>query len=199
MSKELDEIKRIITIHFGALGFLNPSENEQILKDRDKVLNALNELKSIKEANPSEALKSFDYVLNKAFDYGIQATLYNLAIRGYDTEKMLEKQDYLGNRLDDDLDKAKKWLINLKNDNIKQVLLKAQENENKKYLKWEDLEFKEEEQKMKVILNGSIHHLCYFRNMFGTSICIIDNTDITIRRENKDFFNDLHLEVAEDE
>ena len=82
---------------------------------------------------------------------------------------------------------------------LEPALFKAQENENKKYLKWEDLEFKEEEQKMKVILNGSIHHLCYFRNMFGTSLCIIDNTDITIRRENKDFFNDLHLGVAEDE
>ena len=58
--KELEEIKCIVAIHFGALGFLNPSENEQILKDRDNVLNALNELKAIKESNPSEALKCLD-------------------------------------------------------------------------------------------------------------------------------------------
>lgn len=56
MSKELEEIKSIVAIHFGALGFLNPSENEQILKDRDKVLNALTELQSIKEVDSSEAL-----------------------------------------------------------------------------------------------------------------------------------------------
>jgi hypothetical protein len=41
MDKEIEELKNIVVIHFGALGFLNPSENEQILKDRDKVLNAL--------------------------------------------------------------------------------------------------------------------------------------------------------------
>ncbi len=57
MEKELEEIKNIVAIHFGALGFLNPSENEQILKDRDKVLNTINELKAIKEANPTEALE----------------------------------------------------------------------------------------------------------------------------------------------
>lgn len=60
MSKDLEELKCIVAIHFGALGFLNPIENEQILKDRDKVLNALTELQSIKEANPSEALKCLD-------------------------------------------------------------------------------------------------------------------------------------------
>lgn len=60
MSKELEEIKCIVAVHFGALGFLNPIENEQILKDRDKVLNALTELQSIKEASPSEAMECLD-------------------------------------------------------------------------------------------------------------------------------------------
>jgi len=64
MSKELEEIKSIVAIHFGALGFLNPSENEQILKDRDKVLNALQRLESIDNAKPSEALKTLE-VLDK--------------------------------------------------------------------------------------------------------------------------------------
>lgn len=57
MEKEIEELKNIVAVHFGALGFLNPSENEQILKDRDKVLNALNELKAIEESNPSEAME----------------------------------------------------------------------------------------------------------------------------------------------
>lgn len=60
MEKEFKELKNIVAVHFGALGFLNPSENEQILKDRDKVLNALNELKQIKEAKPSEALDKLE-------------------------------------------------------------------------------------------------------------------------------------------
>jgi len=57
MNKELVEIKSIIAIHFGALGFLNPSENEQILKDRDKVLNYLSRFEPIDNVNPSEALE----------------------------------------------------------------------------------------------------------------------------------------------
>ena len=64
MSKDLEEIKSIVAIHFGALGFLNPSENEQILKDRDKVLNALQRLESIDNAIPSEALESLKRIKN---------------------------------------------------------------------------------------------------------------------------------------
>ncbi len=64
MNKELEEIKSIVAIHFGALGFLNPSENEQILKDRDKVLNALQRLESIDNANPSEALNDLQVIEN---------------------------------------------------------------------------------------------------------------------------------------
>lgn len=80
---------------------------------------------------------------------------------------------------------------------IKQALIKAQEMKKKTYLKWEDLEFKDDEQEMKVILNGSVHFLCYYRNMFNEPLCMIDNTGITIWKENKNFFNDLHLERVE--
>ena len=69
MNKELEEIKSIVAIHFGALGFLNPSENEQILKDRDKVLNALSELQSIKDTNPSEALKDLEELGTYRIEY----------------------------------------------------------------------------------------------------------------------------------
>lgn len=62
MEKAFEELKNIVAIHFGALGFLNPSENEQILKDRDKVLNALTELQAIKEAKPSEALEDLEFL-----------------------------------------------------------------------------------------------------------------------------------------
>lgn len=79
---------------------------------------------------------------------------------------------------------------------ITQALLKEQEP--KQYLKWEDLEFKGEEQTMKVILNGSVHFLSYYRNMFSDNLCMIDNTGITIWKENKQFFNDLHLEKVEE-
>ena len=47
---------------------------------------------------------------------------------------------------------------------------------------------------MAVSLNGHLHLLCYYRNMFGEPLCMIDNTGITIWKENKAFFNDLKLE-----
>lgn len=103
MSKELEEIKSIVAIHFGALGFLNPSENEQILKDRDKVLNALNELKAIKEANPSEALGLIKRTCEIYVD-----SLKQRDLIGYD---IIEKQ------------------INEALDAIKQALIKSQEQE----------------------------------------------------------------------
>jgi len=73
---KVEELKNIVAVHFGALGFLNPSENEQILKDRDKVLNALTELKAIKEAKPSEALEGVDILYANALDLTTELTKY---------------------------------------------------------------------------------------------------------------------------
>ena len=163
MSKELEEIKSIVAVHFAALGFLNPFENEQILKDRDRVLNALNELQSIKDAKPSEALKS----LNKMFGYA--------SLDEFSLEEVSE--DY---------------------HRIEQVLLKAQEP--KHYLKWEDLDFDFKDKYMKVKLNGNIYTLRYKRNTlmeFPYAVLEFDNTGITIIDCEKQFFNDLHLEVIE--
>ncbi len=72
----------------------------------------------------------------------------------------------------------------------------AKAQEPKHYLKWEDLEFDRDEQRMKVSLNGSMYVLCYYWNMFG-KLCMIDNTGIVIWEDNKKFFNDLHLEKME--
>lgn len=134
----------------------------------ETVKQALTELQQIKEANPSEALERLE-----------------------DLRKQVSFANSDGCIFDDiykDIIKDIEF--------IKQALLKAQDP--KKYLKWEDLEFKKEEQTMEVILNGSEHFLCYYKNVFG-NLCIIDNPSITIRKENKDFFNDLHLERVVEE
>ncbi len=70
MSREIEEIKSIIFANFGALGFYNPTMNDEILKDRDKVLNYLNRFESIDNVKFSEAsgiLETFenDGLLNK--------------------------------------------------------------------------------------------------------------------------------------
>ena len=58
MSKEKEEIKMLVVTHFGALGFFNPRMNNEILKDRDKVLKFIDRLEAIETSNPSEALEA---------------------------------------------------------------------------------------------------------------------------------------------
>lgn len=66
--------------------------------------------------------KELDDILNKAFDYGVQSTLDNLLLRGYNTKNMLE-QEHLGNRLMKDLDEAKMKMPYMNKDAINQALL----------------------------------------------------------------------------
>ena len=87
---------------------------------------------------------------------------------------------------------------------IKKALLKAQTP--KHYLKWEDLEFKEEGQIIKVILNGSKYKIAYFTDGItehvelatcGEKLRII-GIYVDANSYDKQFFNDLHLERVEE-
>ena len=172
MSKEL-EIFKIIKF---AIEHYCPRQtnNELVLIEK-----ALQRLEAIDNAKPSEALMCFDKIYNT-----INLNWNNDLLRvGIDVRNRSDCYD--GKEMTKCLD------------TIKQALIKAQK-EPKHYLKWEDLQFEDEEQTMKVSLNGSIHRLCYYRNMFSEPLCMIDNTGITIWKENKDFFNDLHLERVEE-
>lgn len=78
--------------------------------------------------------------------------------------------------------------------------LKAKAQEPKKYLKWGDLEFKETH-KIKILMNGNLYNLlCYdekyieIRTIKGEYMLTLDNDN----SEEKQFFNDLHLEVIEE-
>lgn len=95
MEKELEELKSIVLATFGALGFFNPSKNEEILKDRDKVLNALTELQSIKEAKHSEALACLEnlvdyYDVNYDIDDERYQTIKQALLKAQENEKVLE-------------------------------------------------------------------------------------------------------------
>lgn len=84
---------------------------------------------------------------------------------------------------------------------IKNALLKAQEP--KKYLKWEDLEFKEKAIYKRVTLNGELYLLKTYRNfILCFDIVELEKTDGTIlfhiNQYNLQFFNDLHLERVEE-
>lgn len=88
------------------------------------------------------------------------------------------------------------WFFN-QIEKVKQALLKAQEP--KHYLKWEDLEFKEEDQPIEVLLNGEKYYLSVCSIHLPEMYVVLGNSDFEIIITKKQFFNDLHLEVIENE
>lgn len=126
MSKELEALNYVWYNYYTEE--LKQDEVEQIEKNLNIVQNGLKRLEAIDNSIPSEALEELERILNKAFDYGVQSTLDNLLLRGYNTKNMLE-QKYFGKSLAQDLDGAKLNITNLSTDTIKQALLKAQEQE----------------------------------------------------------------------
>lgn len=86
---------------------------------------------------------------------------------------------------------------------IKNYILKEQEP--KQYLKWEDLEFSEEGQTVKVILNESKYKVAYFTDGITEYVDLLTDDErleiigryVDDSPHEKQFFNDLHLEVGE--
>lgn len=130
MSNDLEEIKSLVFIHFGALGFCNPSMNNEIIRDRDKVLKYLDSLEAIDNANPSEALKCLDKLakqieLDEDTDYweikNAHKTVEQALLKAQEQEKVLgvifEKRVNIdvilyGRTLEDYNYYARKWLGN---------------------------------------------------------------------------------------
>ena len=158
-----------------------------LTEDFDTVEKALLELTSIKKAEPSEALKDLQVIENNII------YLLNDCDTNEEVEQCLKD-------------------TKAKISTIKQALLKAQEP--KQYLKWEDLKFTYDEQKIKVKLNGENYTVVYFispanygcngyeyvgilkdDNIVVYSITCYLNTAYLL----KQFFNNLHLEVIENE
>ena len=195
MSKELEEIKSIVAIHFGALGFLNPCENEQILKDRDKVLNALNRLESIDNAEPSEALKKLDdisyLVLNEIDDLKNKELWKSYFNNIKQALIKAEKEHNSINLLMQELD-CKDFA------ELRKYARCGYEKLNKKYLKWEDLEFEDFPKEIEVRIGDNICKLEYRVSMLGNkTVILMGNNKIYLQlfENGKQFFNDLHLEV----
>ena len=100
--------------------------------------------------------------------------------------------------LDEDTDF---WEIRNAHKTVEQALLKAQEQ--KHYLKWEDLKFTTKEQTINVLLNGEKYFVKYrLGYLFGyyetveitTKGCVL----CTLGNLMIQFFNDLHLEKVEE-
>ena len=155
--------------------YYSPNQIPDVDKWHEIIDNALLRLESIDNAEPSEAMKMLESI----------GTI-NLGDNPYvafesDMLKNVYKHEFA---------------------TIKQALLKQQEP--KKYLKWEDLEFKEETQEMKVLLNGKIYVLEYKFYTYEHNVIYLSTLDydkvLTCMGDYSfdiQFFNDLHLERVE--
>ena len=100
-------------------------------------------------------------------------------------------------------------VANLRRDNLilkeQNTELKQKAQEPKHYLKWEDLDFTEENQTMKVLLNGVIYNICFYKfsvvgqnevNLYTKGIHIVTLNSYYL--VDIQFFNNLHLERVEE-
>ena len=97
----------------------------------------------------------------------------------------------------DDLVKEKELLEATIEDLRKEINL-PKEQETKKYLKWEDLVFKEEEQTIEVLLNGEKYSLSVCSIHLPEMYVVLGNSNFEIIITKKQFFNDLHLEMVKE-
>lgn len=191
MTKELEALKRIRQETCPATYMADFDKNECC----DVIEQALLELKSIKEANPSEALKCLEQLAEMADKCWVSCDVYKW--KNTIKQALLKAQEQEQYYFD---------LIQLlKENNMDYYTLKEmfKQQEPKHYLKWEDLEFKEEEQVMDVLLNGKPYVLYFYKlstqsevNMFSVDMHIV--TLNSYYPEDVQFFNDLHLEKVEE-
>ena len=183
ITKELDKVKKIRDmVLYNADGYATlPNEEVNLLI---AIANqSLQRLESIDNAEPSEALECLEWLSHELKTY-----YEHLYITLRDTrEELISKKKKANEHLEV----------------IKQALLKAQEP--KHYLKWEDLEFKDYEQEISVLLNGNKYSVkytllpdddFYMVWIYKENKCIFSLGGKYL--EDKQFFNDLHLEMVEE-
>lgn len=214
MSKEYLEAFKIVYNNFDYLISDVCIENDDVniclktIKEQlPTIKQSLQRLESIDNAEPSEALEE----LIDMIEYFTRLDYVEPIVRNEIHDKF---KDIYWHKLPH-LDTIKQALLKAQfleeeynnlmedKDNLESELFKL--TAPKQYLKWEDLEFKEEEQTMKVLLNGKEYKLSYFTDGIYKFIDLLtDNGKYQMGRYvdcysyNVQFFNDLRLERVEE-
>lgn len=151
-------------------------KGQELVSCYETIFNALKRLEAIDNAKPSEALECLDRI-DKTMRY---ADCDDDGYKYIEPCKMIDI-------CDEEFDK------------VKQVLLKQQES--KKYLKWEDLEFDHKPKYIDVKMGDNKYLLIVGFSDGGNEMAILQTK---LRRyyfveseDNKQFFNDLRLERVE--
>lgn len=224
MSKEyLEALKRIRQETCPATYMADFDKNECC----DVIEQALKRLEAIDNAEPSEALEDLidmieyftrlDYVepivRNEIHDKFKDIYWHKLPHLDSIKEALLKAQEQ-EKFFDDKLvfkngcimsgfDYKGKQIVAMPLEEYSEFMKQEKAQEPKQYLKWEDLEFKKEEQTMKVLLNGERYLVKYVNEWFCgwcNRVQITNGTYIlcTLGNGMNQFFNNLHLEVVEE-
>lgn len=157
----------------------------------------LQRLDSIDNANPSEALECVeDLIFNFSVDEYVDRYDNNLQVikQALLKSQEQEKENELLKERIQFLEKEYNNLMEDK-DNLESELFK--QSEPKQYLKWEDLEFKENNQRIKVKLGSNIYTLDFYIGQFGKTF-VLNLQHYCEAKDNIQFFNDLRLERVEE-
>lgn len=213
MSKEQEAFNRISE----AMDYADDMANSHYeVGDFEIVENALKRLESIDNANPSEALECLERIDNTLCLNNIKGKLDF----GIDTEEHTDCDSVIG--MTEDLESIKQALLKAEKEHNSVNLLMQEldckdfaglrkyarcgyEKLNKKYLKWEDLEFDYGVWKnVEVVLNGTKYTLNCYKNCIEYTYVKIYLNGIVVAdlcstyKADKQFFNDLHLERVEE-
>ena len=196
--------------------YLGKTETKVILPYEEyKKMNS--RLDAIDNANPSEVLECLDKLEECAYGMKDLPMSNWIDLAKSDAELDLKIMEWV-ETIKFELFKGKQALLKQQEPNSTNLLMReldckdftelkkyarcGYEKLNKKYLKWEDLEFKTEEQTMKVILNGNGYTLkyCKLKDYDVDRIRLVDEnlyTYLMLHTSTRQIFNDLHLERVE--
>lgn len=201
MSKELDYLDDIL-------------KNEPLTLNKRMIIECIKEkiqrLEAIDNSNPSEALKCLDGIEYVADVLKVNHKIGSRDIANQEIKEMAERLYYRIPTIKQALLKTEKehnsvnlLMQELDCKDFAQLRKYARcgyEKLNKKYLKWEDLEFNIDKQMMTVLLNGTKYTLIVGRNVHIDKLAFLRNGEIDyyFLEADKQFFNDLHLERVEE-
>lgn len=169
---------------------------EKAQKYFDIIEEALKRLESIDNANSSEALECLEKLELLTCDFEWYKDNINTIKQALiKAEKEHKALDLLMQELD-----CKDFA------ELRKYARCGYERLNNKYLKWEDLEFKEEEQWLKVKMGDNFYRIEWCNDDFGANVVsfykYITKDYLVycacIKENGKQFFNDLHLERVEE-
>lgn len=190
MSKELKALETLKDMLIG--NGVNDNINEYVDNLILPIKQALIELKTIKEANPSEALECLEEIKSQSpvchYDDGSKSYVFE---KEFDTIKqaLLKAQYHNSTNI---FKGSKKVKIEIPESGLMDY------NPVKQYLKWDDLEFTKDLKCQKVKMNDNDYRIRYTLDDFGGKCCFLyDSARNHYIVLNKQFFNDLHLERVE--